>query len=169
LTLAASAREIIARMPHDPAARPRRRRSAAAARPVVLSAGIIAVFRGPEDHRYLLLRCYRNWDFPKGEVQPGEDPLAAALRELKEETTLSGVEFCWGEDARETEPYARGKVARYYLAETKSQEVSLPVNPSLGIPEHHAFCWALYEEARALLADRLKPILDWAEARVAGR
>ena len=37
--------------------------------------------------RVLLLRVYNYWDCPKGVVEPGEDPLAAARREVREETT----------------------------------------------------------------------------------
>ena len=38
--------------------------------------------------RYLLLRCFGYWDFAKGELEPGEAPLAAARRELAEEVGL---------------------------------------------------------------------------------
>lgn len=43
-----------------------------------MSAGVIIVRRYDDEWRYLLLRVYNYWDFPKGEVEPGEDPLAAA-------------------------------------------------------------------------------------------
>ena len=132
----------------------------------MLSAGIIPVYRpaGPQPgpDLYLLLRCYNYWDFPKGGVQTGETPIEAALRELQEETTLEKAEFAWGEDFRETPVYAQGKVARFYVARVDRLEVSLPVNPFLGRPEHHEFRWVDYETARSLLHPRVKPILDWA-------
>ncbi len=71
------------------------------------------------------------------------------------------------DEHRETEPYSRGKIARYYLAEVSSQEVSLPVVPSLGVPEHHEFRWVDYRQARALVSPRVRPILDWAHAKIA--
>ncbi len=132
----------------------------------LLSTGAVVVRgRGPE-RRYLLLRAYRNWDFPKGLVEPGEDPLEAALREVAEETSLRDLRFPWGRAFRETGPYGRqGKVARYYLAESPAGAVHLPVSPELGRPEHDEWRWAPYEEARALLPPRLHPVLDWAHAR----
>ena len=116
--------------------------------------------------RYLLLRVYRYWDFPKGEVHPGEEPLAAARREVREETGLGHLRFCWGEDFCETPPYGRGKVARYYLTESTAGEVVLPVNPELGRPEHHEFRWVTRETGLTLLGERVGAILDWAHNRL---
>ncbi|NPA94834.1 MAG: NUDIX domain-containing protein, partial [Thermodesulfobacteria bacterium] len=77
--------------------------------------------------KFLLLRAYGYWDFPKGIVEPGEDPVEAAKRETREETTITDLDFKWGYDFRETGPYNRGrKIARYYLAETKTKDISLP-------------------------------------------
>ena len=53
-----------------------------------LSAGIIVVRHIDAKPNFLLLRAYEYWDFPKGIVEPGEQPLEAALREVEEETTL---------------------------------------------------------------------------------
>jgi 8-oxo-dGTP pyrophosphatase MutT (NUDIX family) len=136
--------------------------------PATLSAGVIPVHRGPAGVRYLILRAYAYWDFPKGCVAAGEDPLDAALRELGEETTIAAADFRWGREYRETPPYSRNKVARYYVAEVAQTEVSLPVNPALGMPEHHEFRWVPYDKARALVAERVRPILDWAHALVTG-
>jgi bis(5'-nucleosidyl)-tetraphosphatase len=129
------------------------------------SAGAVVFRREPGRHRYLLLRAYRNWDFPKGEVEAGEDPLAAALREVREETGLPAPSLPAGPVHVETAPYARGKVARYYLAETDTAVVVLGKSPS-GIHEHHEYRWVTCEEARPLLVDRLRRVLDWAEGRI---
>jgi len=57
------------------------------------SAGFV-IFRCPplSSHEYLLLDYGRHWDFAKGHVEEGEDDLAAATRELREETGISDVE-----------------------------------------------------------------------------
>ena len=128
----------------------------------------MVVRREGGEPRYLLLRVYDYWDFPKGEIGAGEEPLAAAVREVEEETTLAGLRFPWGEVYRETPPYSGGKVARYYLAESPAGEVRLPVSPALGRAEHHEFRWLLHAEARERLGARVQAILDWADAVVRG-
>jgi bis(5'-nucleosidyl)-tetraphosphatase len=128
-----------------------------------LSAGVVVVRRAANQWQYLLLRVRDYWDFPKGMVEPGEDPLAAAIRETEEETTLTDIEFRWGQTFIETEPYGKNKIARYYLAESKTGEVMLPVSAELGHPEHDEFRWLNYEAARPLLVPRVLAVLDWAK------
>jgi 8-oxo-dGTP pyrophosphatase MutT (NUDIX family) len=133
-----------------------------------VSAGAVVVRRQAAGWQCLLLRAFAYWDFPKGAVEPGEAPLAAARREVEEETGLDGLAFRWGEAFCETEPYARGKVARYYLAEALAGDVRLPMNPALGRPEHHEFRWVSFADARRLATPRVERIAAWAEALVAG-
>ena len=127
-----------------------------------LSAGIIPVRRGPDGWRVLVLRAFRNWDFPKGAVESGEDSRAAAIRETAEETAITALDFAFGDGYRETMPYAGGKIARYYLAVTDQERVSLPVSAELGRAEHDEWRWVDFTEAAALLPPRLQPILEWA-------
>ena len=134
-----------------------------------LSAGLIVVRRAANGWRYLLLRCFGYWDFAKGELEPGEAPLAAAHREAEEETGLTGLELVWGRDYYQTESYRGGKRARYYLALSRGGEVVLGVNPELGEPEHHEYRWLSRTEAAALLNDRVRRALDWAAARIEPR
>jgi bis(5'-nucleosidyl)-tetraphosphatase len=137
-------------------------------KPPKRAAGAVVVRPSDAGWRYLLLRCYRNWDFPKGMIEPDEAPLDTAVREVREETSLDQLELRWGDAFTETAPYAGGKTARFYLALAATGDVALPVSPELGRPEHHEFRWLLYADARRLLAPRLQPILDWAHALVEG-
>jgi 8-oxo-dGTP pyrophosphatase MutT (NUDIX family) len=113
-----------------------------------------------------MLRAYRNWDFPKGVVDPGEEPLAAARREVREETLIEELRFTWGEDYRETAPYSNNKVARYYLAETHTERVTLPVSPELGRPEHNEARWVDLAGALALSSPRIIPVVRWAAGKI---
>jgi bis(5'-nucleosidyl)-tetraphosphatase len=142
--------------------------SAGADRPQRLSAGFVIVRRTAAGWRYLLLRAYRNWDFPKGQVEPGEPALDAALRELAEETGIAQPALDWGPVIFDTERYGRGKIARFHLGRVDSDEVVLGLNPELGRPEHHEYRWLTRAAARALLVPRLQAVLDWAAQRVEG-
>jgi 8-oxo-dGTP pyrophosphatase MutT (NUDIX family) len=127
-----------------------------------LSAGVVVVRRTEEGWRFLLLRAFNHWDFPKGMVEPGEEPLAAAVREVREESLISDLEFAWGEPSTRTGPYSRGKVACYYIAATRTADVSLPFSPELGRAEHSEFRWVDFDEAMALVSPRVRPVLRWA-------
>lgn len=129
--------------------------------PKELSAGVVPLRRAKRGWHMLVLRAYKNWDFPKGRVEPGEDPIDTAQRETAEETGLTDLTFSFGETYRETLAYAHGKVARYYLAETREGEVNLPISHELGRPEHHEFRWVTADEAENLLPPRLMAVLDW--------
>ncbi len=128
-----------------------------------------AVFRRTErGPRLLVLRAYKNWDFPKGLVEPGETDLQCAMRECAEETGLVDLDFPLGEEHQDTLAYAGGKVARYFLAETEQADVRLPVSAELGRPEHHEWRWVSFDEADELLPPRLAIVLEWARRTIAG-
>jgi 8-oxo-dGTP pyrophosphatase MutT (NUDIX family) len=96
------------------------------------SGGVVVFRRDPTGRAYLLLDYGKYWDFPKGHVEPGEDDRADAVRELEEETGLSGdsVRLIDG-FAREIQYFfrARSKLVRkevvFFLAETTATEVTV--------------------------------------------
>ncbi len=116
---------------------------------------------------YLLLRAFNHWDFPKGMVEEGEEPLAAAIREVREESTIEDLDFAWGSNSTQTGPYSGGKVARYYLASTRRSDVSLPINPMIGRAEHSEYRWVDFDAALELVSPRVKPVVRWAAQALA--
>ena len=127
-----------------------------------LSCGVVIARRSDDGWKTLLLRAYHHWDFPKGVQEPGESPLETAIREVCEETGIDDLEFAWEDRYTETGPYSRGKVARYYLAETRSTDVVLGPSPDTGEPEHHDWRWVSFDQAHDLTAPRVRDVVRWA-------
>ncbi len=74
---------------------------------------------------YLLIRdSYKNWGFPKGHIEKGEQPAAAAVREVGEETGLGDVEVRGDIDVIDWYFRFRGrlihKVCHFFLMETSA-------------------------------------------------
>jgi 8-oxo-dGTP pyrophosphatase MutT (NUDIX family) len=131
-----------------------------------LSSGVVVVNTLQPQVQCLLLRAYKNWDFPKGLVEAGEEPLEAAMREVREETTLENLAFDWGKEFMETGPYNKGKISRYYIARSHETKVHLPINPELGFPEHQEARWVGFDAALAMVSPRLVPVVHWAKATI---
>lgn len=115
-----------------------------------------------------MLRAYGNWDFPKGLREQGESPLQAARREVAEETGVLDVALTWGDRYLESDPYSRGKVARYYLMETGTELVTMGISPVLGRPEHHEYRWVTFDQAYDLSSPRVRQVVQWARQVVGG-
>src|SRR6476619_2304881 len=101
---------------------------------------------------YLLIRdSYRNWGFPKGHVEDGELPDAAALREVSEETGLSDLALRGLIATIDCHFRFRGKlihkICHFYLMETA--ESSTSPQRTEGIT---ACRWLPFSEAEALIS-----------------
>ena len=94
-----------------------------------------------------------SWSLPKGHVDPGEEPLQAAIREIMEESGITDLQFLHtlgaygrfklgkntGEDKQEW------KVLLFFLFKTKQNEL----NPK--DPHHPQARWVHPDEVEALL------------------
>jgi len=127
-----------------------------------LSCGIVLARRAGSEWVTLMLRAYHHWDFPKGIRERGEEPLEAAKREVAEETGVTELSFDWGDRYFETGPYSRGKIARYFIAQTTQEDVVLGPSPETGEPEHSEWRWVSFDEAHDLGSPRVRQIVRWA-------
>ncbi len=130
--------------------------------PDKLSCGAVLVREADQGWLTLMLRAYRNWDFPKGLCEDGESPLEAAQREIGEETGILALSFDWGERFTETGPYNQGKVARYFLARTEQEDVEMGISEVLGRPEHHEYRWMDFDHAYDIASPRVRLVVQWA-------
>ena len=127
-----------------------------------LSCGVVLARRTDDGWMTLMLRAYHHWDFPKGIRERGEEPMQAAIREVGEETSITELEFDWGDRYFETGPYSRGKIARYFIASTTEDAVVMGPSPETGEPEHHEWRWVSFDEAYDLGSPRVRQIVQWA-------
>jgi 8-oxo-dGTP pyrophosphatase MutT (NUDIX family) len=130
--------------------------------PDKLSCGAVLVRKAESRWMTLMLRAYRNWDFPKGLCESGETPMQAAMREIGEETGITDLNFDWGDRFTDTGPYNQGKVARYYLARTEEEKVEMGISPETGRPEHHEYQWMDFDNAYDISAPRVRLVVTWA-------
>jgi len=110
-----------------------------------VSAGII-LFNDNKSRQFLLLNYpSKHWDFVKGKMENGETTYETALRETKEETGISDVEFLDGFE-EEIEYYFRAenqdihKKVIFFLGKTKTLDIILS-------HEHLDFIWLDYDNA----------------------
>ena len=110
-----------------------------------VSAGII-LFNEIVDKEFLLLNYpSKHWDFVKGKMEKDETPLETALRETKEETGISDVEFIDGfKEEIEYNFYADNqkihKKVIFFLGKTKTIDIILSY-------EHLDFIWLDFNNA----------------------
>ena len=110
------------------------------------SAGIV-LFRNDSDKNEFLLLNYPqgHWDFVKGKIEQNETSHETALRETKEETGITNIEFVDGfeesveYDFRFKKEDIHKKVI-FFLAETNEKNIKLS-------HEHNDYLWLEYNDA----------------------
>jgi len=110
------------------------------------SAGIV-LFRNDSDKNEFLLLNYPqgHWDFVKGKIEQNETSHETALRETKEETGITNIEFVDGfeesveYDFRFKKENIHKKVI-FFLAKTNEKNIKLS-------HEHSDYLWLEYNDA----------------------
>lgn len=110
------------------------------------SAGAVIFMEKPDGNRFLLLNYPTgHWDFVKGKIEQGETLHQTAVRETKEETGISDLEFVEGFEEKinynfQFEGELIQKEVVFFLAKTKTQTVNVS-------HEHLDYIWLDYENA----------------------
>ena len=110
------------------------------------SAGIVMFRNDSGKNEFLLLNYPQgHWDFVKGKVEQNETPHETAIRETKEETGITNIEFIDGfeesveYDFRFKKEDIHKKVI-FFLAKTDEKNVKLS-------HEHNDYIWLEYNDA----------------------
>jgi len=112
------------------------------------SAGIV-LYRESATKKFFLLLLYPSghWDFVKGKIEKNEDNRQAAIRETREETGITDVEFVDGFEERIHYTYQFfGNIVQkevvFFLGKTKTEDVKLS-------EEHLDHIWLEFDDALA--------------------
>ena len=127
------------------------------------SAGIV-LFRKEDSKNLFLLLHYPSghWDFVKGKMEKGETTHETAVRETKEETGITDVNFVegfeeWIEYNFQYQKELVHKKVVFFLAETTTKEVNIS-------HEHLDFTWMDYNTAMEKTTfDNAKTVLTKAQ------
>ena len=110
------------------------------------SAGIVLFRNDSGKNEFLLLNYPQgHWDFVKGKIEKNETLHEAALRETREETGISNIEFFYGfeesveYDFRFKKEDIHKKVI-FFLAKTNEKNIKLS-------HEHNDYIWLEYDDA----------------------
>ena len=110
------------------------------------SSGAVIFRDAPEGIVFLLLNYPSgHWDFVKGKMETGENPLDTVVREAKEETGISDLNFVEGfEENIEYDFQFEGELIHkkvvFYLAKTNTEKITIS-------HEHLDFVWLDYKSA----------------------
>lgn len=130
--------------------------------------GVVYRVQNGVPHFLLIRDSYRNWGFPKGHLEAEEQPAAAALREVEEETGLDGLNLDGEIETIDWFFRFRGrlvhKVCHFFLMHTDSSHTKPQRDEGIT-----ACRWASFDEAARLVSyANAREVLARANAMVQG-
>lgn len=126
----------------------------------------VLVIRGQPIREFLLMRHPARWDIPKGHVDPGEDEISCALRELQEETGIPA-------DAIELDPNFRFTL-QYEVRSERTGGESWPKtlvvflgrllrDVPIVTTEHQSYRWFNWQPPHHIQPQTIDPLLSAVE------
>ena len=126
--------------------------------------GVVVRDRGGVHHVLLIRDPYQNWGLPKGHLEEGEDAPTAAIREVREETGLNGLEL--GPEVGSIDWYFRReeilvhKSCSFFLMRSAggdpTPQVAEGITECEWFPIEQAMSRVTYQNARAMIRAALQ-------------
>jgi 8-oxo-dGTP pyrophosphatase MutT (NUDIX family) len=135
------------------------------------SAGGVVLRRIAGEAHVLLIRDpYQKWGLPKGHLEEGESPAEAAVREVEEETGLTGlvlgpelgeIDWTFRAGRRRIHKYCRFYLMASRKGDPKPQKAE-GITEALWLPVGEAGEQVTYDNARIMI-ERALELLPWEE------
>lgn len=129
------------------------------------SCGVI-VMRTEPQLSFLLMQHPDRYDLPKGHINPGEDELSCALRELYEETGIEASDLHLDPTFRFTTIYH----TRYHRYGNETVKKTLVIflgwlqkEVTIKLSEHRNYTWMAWHPPHAFHKKTIDPVLEYLE------
>lgn len=129
----------------------------------VHAAGFFLLVRERKNWQFLLLKHSNRWDLPKGHCDSGENSLATAIRELKEETGIDRdqieidpsftFELSYQVEYSSPQPQTLQKNVKYFLAYLDSK-------PIVKLTEHLDADWFDWNPTVKIQGETIDPLVQ---------
>ncbi len=132
----------------------------------IKSCGVIVMRTEPQLSFLLLMKHPTRYDLPKGHIEPGENELCCALRELHEETGIEASNLNLDETFRFTITYQ----TRYKRFAKKTIEKTVVIflgwlrqEVNLKLSEHSSYTWVNWNPPHTIQTKTIDPLLEQLE------